>query len=532
MQVRLWARVALGAAVAAFAVSGAALAQKSGGILRIYHMDNPPSASMHEEATISTNGPFMAIYNNLVIYDQNKPKNSIETIVPELATSWEWNADKSQLRFKLRQGVKWHDGKPFTAKDVQCTYDMVRGVGDVKLRKSPRDAWFNNIDKIVVEGDYEVAFLLKRPQPSMIALLAAGYVPVYPCHVTPAQMRTKPVGTGPFKFAEFRQNEVIRLVKNPDYWKPGRPYLDGIEYTIITSRSTRILAFVSGKFDMTWPTDVSVPLLKDVKAGAPNAQCTMRSTNVETQLIINRDLPPFNNPDIRMALALTLDRKAFIDIISEGEATVGAAMLPAPDGLWGMPKEMLLKLPGYDPDIKKNREQARELMKKAGYGPDKRIKTKVSTRDIPTFRDPAVILIDQLKEIYIDADLDVIETSVYYTKVFKKEYTVGLNLTGSAVDDPDQHFYENYACGSLRNYTGYCNKDMEALFEQQSRETDPEKRLKLVWDIDKKLQEDVARPVIMHNKAAACWHPHVKGLTIMVNSIYNGHRYEDLWLDK
>jgi peptide/nickel transport system substrate-binding protein len=409
MQPRLRARAALGAVLAVGFV-GSALAQKYGGTIRIYHMDNPPSASMHEEATVSTNVPFMAIYNNLVIYDQHKPRNSIETIVPELATSWEWNADKTQLRFKLRQGVKWHDGKPFTAKDVQCTYDMVRGVGDVKLRKSPRDAWFNNVDRIAVEGDHEVAFLLKRPQPAFIALLAAGYVPVYPCHVPAAQMRTKPIGTGPFKFAEFRQNETIKLVKNADYWKPGRPYLDAIEYTIITSRSTRILAFISGKFDMTFPTDITVPLLKDIRAGAPQAQCVMRPSNVQTQLIVNRDAPPFDNADLRRALAFSLDRKVFIDILTEGEGQMGGAMLPTPHGLWGMPKEMLEQLPGYGPDVQKNREEARALMKKAGYGPEKRLKVKVSTRDIPTFRDPAVILLDQLKEIYVDGELDVIET--------------------------------------------------------------------------------------------------------------------------
>jgi peptide/nickel transport system substrate-binding protein len=109
---------------------------------------------------------------------------------------------------------------------------------------------------------------------------------------------------------------------------------------------------------------------------------------------------------------------------------------------------------------------------------------------------------------------------------------VGLNLTGSAVDDPDQNFSENYACGSERNYTQYCNKELETLFDQQSAELDPEKRKRLVWEIDRKLQEDVARPIILHNHAGTCWQPYVKGYTLIVNSIYNGNRYEDVWLDK
>jgi peptide/nickel transport system substrate-binding protein len=345
-------------------------------------------------------------------------------------------------------------------------------------------------------------------------------------------MRTHPIGTGPFKFVEFKANESIKLAKNPDYWKKGLPYLDGIEYTIITNRSTAILAFVAGKLDMTFPTDVTIPLLKDVKQQAPNAVCVVAPLNVSTNIIINSSAPPFDNIDIRHALALALDRKAFIQILLEGQGDVGGTMLPAPDGLWAMPKDMLEKIPGYGPDINANREKAKKLMQKAGYGPDKHLAVKVSTRNIPIYRDPAVILIDQLKDIYVDAELDVVDTAQWFPKVARKDYALGLNLTGNAVDDPDQSFYENYSCGSERNYTNYCNKDIEKMFGEQSQETDLEKRKKLVWDIDRKLQEDVARPIIFHGRAVTCWQPYVKGITVMVNSSYNGYRYEDVWMDK
>src|SRR5450830_896899 len=99
---------------------------KHGGILRVYHRETPPSLSIHEEATFSVNAPAMGLFNNLVIYDQHKPQNSMGTIVPELATSWAWSADNQKLTFKLREGVKWHDGQPFTAKDVKCTFDLAR----------------------------------------------------------------------------------------------------------------------------------------------------------------------------------------------------------------------------------------------------------------------------------------------------------------------------------------------------------------------------------------------------------------------
>ena len=523
---------ALPALLFAMFFTGAALAQKQGGILKMYHRDSPASASIHEEATYSTVTPFMPVFNNLVMYKQDVAQNSMDSIVPDLAASWSWSADGTRLTFKLREGVKWHDGKPFTAKDVKCTFDMVMDKSSAKFRKNPRKTWYDNVTEVTANGDFEATFNLKRPQPALLALLASGYTPVYPCHVSPADMRTRPIGTGPFRFVEFKTNESIRLTRNTDYWKKGRPYLDGFEFTIIPNRSTAILAFIAGKFDMTFPAEVTIPLLKDVKSQAPQAVCKVAPTNVSANLIVNRDAPPFNNPDLRKAMAMTLDRKAFVDILFEGQADIGGSMLPPPEGIWGLPPEIMASIPGYAPEVKKSREEARKLMQKAGYGPDKRLKIKVSARNIAIYRDPAVILIDQLKEIYIDGELDVVETANWFSKVARKDYAIGLNLTGNAVDDPDQNFYENYACGSERNYTNYCNKDLQKLFDQQSMEADVDRRKKLVWEIDRKIQEDVARPIIYHGRQATCWQPHVKGVTVMVNSLYNGYRYEDVWLDR
>src|SRR5665213_3170687 len=216
---------------------------KLGGILKIYHRETPPSLSIHEEATFSVNAPAMGIFNNLIIYDQHKPQTSIDTIVPELATSWAWDKAGTALTFKLREGVKWHDGVPFTAKDVKCTFDLLQGKGQDKFCKNPRKDWYAFVDNVSISGDDEATFHMKRPQPSLLDMLASGYTPIYSCHVPAAQMRTHPIGTGPFKFVSMNQNESIKLERNPDYWKKGLPYLDGIEYTIIKNRATAVLAF-------------------------------------------------------------------------------------------------------------------------------------------------------------------------------------------------------------------------------------------------------------------------------------------------
>ena len=529
-------RVLLGLLCAAAAlgttIAPDAHAQKSGGVLKMYWQDNPPSASSHEEATTSTVVPFMGVYNNLVLFDQQTPQNSLGSIKPDLAESWSWSADGTQLTFKLRHGVKWHDGKPFTARDVKCTWDMVSGKSETKLRKNPRTSWYMNLDRITTNGDHEAVFHLTQPQPSFLVLLASGYSPVYPCHATPADMRTRPVGTGPFKFVELKPKESVKLARNPDYFKKGRPYLDGIEFSIVPSRSTAILGFVTGRYDMTAPYAVTIPLLNDMKAQAPQAICEVASMNNSTNLILNRDAPPFNNPEIRRAMALSIDRKSFIDIINQGKADVGGVMLPSPNGVWGLPREIYDSVKGYGPDVAKNRAEGREIMAKLGYGPDNRLKLKVATRNHLLYRDPAVVLIDQLKEVYIEGELELVDTALWFAKVARKDYSIGLNTTGNGVDDPDQTYFEHYACKSERNYTGYCNPEIEKLFPLQSRETDIEKRKKIVWEIDRQLLEDGARPIIMWNASGSCWHPHVKGFRPMVNSLYNGSRFEDVWLDK
>ena len=320
--------------VTALLINDTAFAQKRGGILRMYTPDSPASMSILEEATVFARGPMMGVFNNLVIFDQHVKQNSLQSIVPELATSWAWNEDGTELTFALRQGVKWHDGKPFTAQDVKCTWDLLMDTATQKLRVNPWKSNYRNLERVGSNGDYQVTFHLKRPQPAFLMLLANNFSPIYPCHVPPQEMRQHPIGTGPFKFVEFKPNEYIKVARNADYWKKDRPYLDGIEYTIIKSLSTATLAFVSGKVDMTFPYSLTVSLFKDVQSQMPQAICELTADGgINRNLIVNRDKPPFNNTALRLAIALALDRKAFIDIISEGQGYIGRVLQPPPGGL-------------------------------------------------------------------------------------------------------------------------------------------------------------------------------------------------------
>ncbi|MBY0331674.1 MAG: ABC transporter substrate-binding protein [Acetobacteraceae bacterium] len=507
-----------------------AAAQTGGGTLRVYHRDNPPSASIHEEATISTAAAFMGVFNNLFIFDQSMERATTENLTPELATSWAWNDDQTRLTLRLREGVKWHDGKPFTSADVKCTWDTVTGRRNAGWRKSPRRGWYSNLQEVVTNGEHKVTFVLARPQPSFMSILASGFSVVYPCHVDGRAMRQAPIGTGPFRMAEFRPNATIRLVRNPDYWRPGRPYLDAIEYRIIRNRSTRNLAFVAGEFDMTFPYDLSPAVLREIREQQPRAECRMVPSNVATQLLINREQAPFDNADVRRAISLAVDRQALIDIMGEGQFVRSGILLPPPHGAWGLTPEDLADVPGYGRTVEENRAEARAIMQRLGYSADRPLRIKVFTRELPSYRDPAVIVIDHLKSIHIEATLEIQDTSIWYTTMGRRAFGLAVNQSGLGLDDPDTVFYEGFACGSERNYENYCNPEVTRRVDEQSATLDPARRRSLVREIDLLLQRDVARPMLYHGTAGTCWYPHVRGITVGVNSIYNHWRMEDVRL--
>jgi len=231
-------------------------------------------------------------------------------------------------------------------------------------------------------------------------------------------------------------------------------------------------------------------------------------------------------------MSLALDRKPYNTILMEGQGRLGGAMLPRPNGEWGMPEEMVASLTGYGSDTEKNIAEARAIMEKLGYSEAKPLQIKIQTRNLPTYRDPAVIVSDQLKKIHIVGELDILDTPRWYSRLAKKDYTVGLNVTGVSVDDPDGNLVENYSCNSERNYTQYCNAEVDKLLAAQSRELDKDKRKQIVWQIERTLVDDAARPVILHSSAGNCWQPYVKNFHPHDNSQYNNLRFEDVWLDK
>jgi peptide/nickel transport system substrate-binding protein len=505
---------------------------KRGGILNSVLTEDPPGLLVHESATISNVWPMSPCYSNLVIFDPLKPLDSAETVIPELAEKWSWQDNYRNLVFFLRKNVKWHDGRPFTSADVKYTFDAVREAPDSvgKLRTSPRKDWYANVEAIEAPEPHTVVFRLKRPQPSLLLMFASGYSPVFPAHVPVAELRQRCVGTGPFRQKEYLRGQLIELERNPSYFMPDRPYLDGIRYTIIRERGTRLAALQAGRIDAFLPLEMTKAMADAARAQAPSLVITEVGQNGSDNVILNHKRAPFDNPAVRQAVNLALDRNAYVRSVRQNGAVTGAALMPKPLGFWGLPDPELRALAGYR-DPAKDKAEAKRLLAGAGHGPDKPLRVDLVTRTLPIYLDLASFVVDQLRLIGMEATLKQLDTAAWFPALSRRDFQIGANLTAGGFDDPDAYLFENYKCGSPRNYTDYCSEEMDRLIDQQSQELDRAKRLKLVADIQRKLEADVARPMLGWRKEYFARWPYVKNL-VPHNALYNYGRMQEVWLDR
>ena len=524
--------LAAGLCAAAAAVHAQGQQPKRGGILTSVIIEDPPGFSIHESATVSTVWPMMPCYSNLVIFDQSKAQETLDTLVPELAERWSWQDGHKNLVFFLRKNVKWHDGKPFTSKDVKHTFDVVREAPEAtgKFRLSPRKDWFANVDAIETPDAHTVVFRLKRPQPSLLLMLAAGYSPVYPAHVPPAELRQRCVGTGPFKQKEYVRGQYVELERNPDYFVPGRPYMDGVRYLIIGERGTRLAALQAGRLDAFVPLEMTKAMADTAKKAVPALLVSETGQLGSDNVVINHKKPPFDALPVRRAVSLALDRDASAQGVRQGGAVVGAGFMPKPFGSWALPDKELRTLPGYRGSAV-DKAEAKRLLAAAGYGPGKPLRLEMVTRTSPIYLDLASFVVDQLRQVGIDVQLKQLDTTAWFPLLARRDYVIGANLTAPGIDDPDVYLYENYRCGTSRNYTDYCNEAVDRLIDEQSQELDRDKRLKIVWQIQRQLEADVARPMLGWRKEYFTQWPHVKGL-VAHHSLYNWGRMQDVWLDR
>ena len=461
-----------------------------------------------------------------------RPTHSVDNLIGELAERWSWQENYRKLVFFLRKDVKWHDGKPFTSRDVKATFDMLREAPEApaKLRFNPRKEWWANVEAVDAIDPLTVVFRLKRPQPSLLLMLASGYTPIYAAHVPAASYRAGCVGTGPFKLKDWRKGEFVEYVKNTDYFVKGRPYLDGLRYLIIAERGTATAAVQAGRVDATFPGETGKGIADQLKKAAPQLVITTVNSSVLDHLILNTRKPPFDNAKVRQAVNRAIDRRALVAAVYQGGAILGASMLPRPYGVWGMLEADLRGLAGYG-NPGEEKAHARKLLGEAGFGPGSPLKIEMVTRNLPAFADLSAFLISELKRVGIDASLRQVDSSQWYPMQARGEFQLGADRNGLEPDDPDANFYEHYACGSSRNYSGYCDESLTQLIDRQSQELDARKRLAMVNEIQLKLEQTAARPSLVWRLDYFTVWPHVKNL-VPHHSIYGWGRLQEVWREK
>lgn len=449
------------------------LTPRSGGILSRTQGSEPPdfdTMANTTSAVISVVGPCC---NGLVRFDEFDP----DKIVPDLADSWEVSPDGLVYAFRLKQGVRFHDGKPFTSADVKFTFDTLRAppAGYISIRANLLDA----VQSIDAPDPFTVRFILHRKSPSLLANLAGGWMVVLPKHILEkGPMKQVIVGTGPFKFKEYKRGVSIELVKNPDYHVPGRPYLDGVRIYMIPDVGTAFGYFRTGQLDVL-PTSIPA-IAQQWEAAMGNRAYTIAGHTLSSiALHFNAQQKPWDDIRVRQAACLAINRQEALATLMKGEGVVGGWSIP---GRWALPKEAVQKIPGYGPYTEANITQAKKLLADAGF--PNGFKETLLVRRIDLFTPAAIFIKDQLMKVGIDVTLDLQETATYNQSRNSRRFKLDAGARSYLTNDPDAIYGDTVTCDGALNFAKLCDPRIDALYAQQSQELDFAKRLALTQELE------------------------------------------------
>ena len=505
---------------------------KSGGVLRYGITMRPPHFDVHQSGTINNLGSQGCMFDNLIRRD---PRDSGKTIIPDLAHSWEIAKDGKTYTFFLRKGVLFHDGAELTADDVKATFDRIakppQGIS------IPRSILFKTVSEITTPDKYTIQFKLSEPRPSafIMSAIASGWnviirkktlednnynlrkVEIYP-------------GTGPFKSVRRVENEVWVMEKNPNYWNKGLPYLDGIEFYHALPFSTELgSAILSGRVDYIRITD---PVTARKAKATPGLSTTAFNQSVIQATWVNKKRKPFDDPRVRRALHLALDRPALIDVVKDvTPMRVGGFIYPFSE--FATPPEELSKRVGYQADTGAALKEARALLAASGHA-DGLKGLDFLVRDVASFKLWAQAIQAMLQEgLNIQCNLRTVVESVWFDDAANGNFDLAIGAIVSTLLDPSDYFNTWYRTGGPQNYSFWDNAKFNALVDEIDREVDPAKRLALVRQTEAIMEENPPLLPVAWEKINDVWYDYVKGHNPYdYFGIYDVVREDTFWLDK
>jgi peptide/nickel transport system substrate-binding protein len=506
---------------------------KRGGVLRYGVLSAPAHFDVHQSGTVANMGTQGAMYDNLIRRD---PRDSGQTIIPDLAHSWEIAKDGKTYTFFLRKGVKFHDGGDFTAEDVKATYQRI--ITPPQGFSSPRTALFTyaTAEEINVRDSHTIEFKFREPRPKeyILGAFASGWniivrkktlednnynlrqVPDYP-------------GTGPFRHKKRVDKEVWVMERNPDYWNEGLPYLDGLEFYNFDAFSPSLgAALLSGRIDYARLLDpVSLKKIQETQG--------MTGTNYYQSVIqavwVNNAKKPFDDPRVRRAMHLTFDRPALVEVVKEvAPMLVGGFIYPFSD--WATPPPKLSERLGYQADAKAAIKEAKQLLAAAGH-PNGIKGVDFMVRDVPSFKTWAPAIQEMLKEIGIETNLRTVQVSVWFEEAQASKFDITISAIVSTLIDPSDYFRSWYSKDGPQNYSKWSNKDFEEILPQIDRELDDAKRKDLVRKAEAIFEQDPPLLPVSWEKINDGWFNYVKGHNpYKYFGIYDVVRFDTFWLDK
>ncbi|MBI2909110.1 MAG: hypothetical protein HYX92_15810 [Chloroflexi bacterium] len=496
-----------------------------GGALTLAVGGDAPSLDIHQEDSSFTYAITMGTYNLLVRPD---PKAWPEfKPVPELAAGWQVSTDGKVYTFNLTKGAKFHDGSPVTSEDVKFSLDRIRNP-QKGMAKSPRKIQLEAVTSIDTPDENTVKITLANPQAFFVSLLGTVFYTIMPKKVVLANdndMRKTVSGSGPFKFKSYSSGVGWELVKNPDYFVKGRPYLDGVKGYIVKDSFTRFAALRTKQ--VLWWTPFPYMSVSQAKI----LEETLRDKLTLKWgfhpawygAIFNMERAPWSDARLRQAVSMSFDRKSMVAAALEGAGVPG--MSPQPPGEWALKDEEMSKAPGYaKPDV----VGAKKLLADAGF--PNGLKAEMLVRDVKVHQDTAIVIKDAAASIGITLDLKVEETAPYTDAQYKRAFGIAEGGVSSKLMDPALTLGDFYVTGGGRNWSGYSNKTYDDLFAKQSATLDPAERLKIVYEMQRILLKDVPIAIAFWTNAPYAWWNEVRGFYVPVEFSNAYQQYGDMWL--
>src|SRR5712692_9780435 len=503
---------------------------KRGGILRWGGLANSTLYDLHQTGTIANMGPQAPMYDLLVQVD---PVHW-DKVIPDLAKSWKISTDGLTYTFYLREGVKFHDGAPLTAEDVVASFNHIifPPAGVI----SPRRSLFDAVKEVVATDALTVEFRLTEPRGYLLRAIAAGHnvimrkqtleennydlrrVPAYP-------------GTGPFRHKSLEPGVVRRLERNPDYWNPALPYLDGIDIYHLEFGPKTGAACLAHIVDFCWGIDpISEKKAKKIK-GLHTARIFPATY---WGLWLNFRVKPFDDVRGRRAINLVLDKAALVDAVSDSVGSVRAGWLLPPDSFFQEYWAKVQEQPGWRSPTAEDLAEARRLMKEAGY--ENGIKgLDFLIRDISFYLSWGPIVQDMLKrELKIESTIRQVASGVWWEEAQRGNFDISIYGYGATIPHVADYWNAGFKTGGGYNFYGYANPAFDAIVAATARESDPAKLKELMDRGIEILDRDIPAIAWSNPVVPIAWWDNVKGHGTATKSVnyWEGMRDEIWWLDK